>query len=525
LESARIGDVIYTASLRVTGDDGDFTVSPDAVIVEQWVREFRDPSATGATTTAPATLLMPFAAPFTELHSGYFAGNWVRRPVFTLPGRNSFLFPYANESTNGVVINSNQYIVYPHTIFEPAAAHLVRLQSTGFTNTGDSELILIEGWEPQTTDKFVFDGSIGGTVGSLFAGAPVLDRTSIPVIPPGMPPAIAAQVTQNWLAGNSFTSGLNANAIAEYLLTFGSELTSNLFIYHFGATAYETHNTADTNIPDIEAMGIFMMQVAGDGNNTNVVIDHRFQVHTSGIAAAGIPIAPTNPLLPTRSARVAANSNRLVFVLTPEDNPFVFSRTEIMMSEDAGNQNITSLVNPGNHLFHLHSTDQSGVRLQRNVVSFSATKALLAVTPAVDEMQVILTVQNAGDFPTEIVELFDRQTNTLHDLRADNAYNFVMLPNDDANRFEVRFVRQEITTGLDNNTTADWFVFSNNNYLTITGLDVSLLNEQMYIRNAAGMLYVQQTINQTPELRINIASLPTGVYMVSIQGRTVKFIK
>jgi hypothetical protein len=414
---------------------------------------------------------------------------------------------------------------------EPTRAHLIRLQRVGGT-TADVYHNL--GWtadDSHDRDKFVFNGtpfpSLGyQSDGPLFTGKDLLNRN----ISPGL------SYTQNWLVGNSFTSGISGQAIAEYLMTntwnSGVFFAPQIYIYHHGATDYETYSIWDyTNgvvpqdIPDIQAMGIFMIVAWRNNVADNVVIGPRFQVHTGGIPSANnIPIEPTNPLL--RSSR-HQSSNTLNFVLTPEDNPFVFSRTSIRLNENADlnsdGHNVHALRNVGNYLFHLYGTNLSREVLQQNVLPYTAPLAMLSVSPAAERMEVLLRVEGADNFATETVELYDRQTGQRQDLRTNNSYWFVMNPGDNADRFEVHFRR--ITTGDPDDIALPWQAYSFGGELIITDLSSSHQGAQVRIHNASGVLHIQQPIVNVPEERINIASLPTGVYLLSIEGRTVKFIK
>jgi len=513
---------IYTASLRVTGD----IISPSAVIVEKRVREFREPAANSG---LAATMLMPFAPPFMNMRAGYFAGNWIRRPLLD-GATNSFRFPYGNESENGVIINSNQYLISAGELMTPGTGHLIRLQRAGGTNQDVYGMLKITAGENHDIDKFVFNGtpfpSMGfQSDGGLFINQNLLNQT----VQTGLPQ------TQNWVVGNSFTSGLSGQGIAEYLMNSGLNAfyAPYIYIYHHGATAYETHPIWDygtlsvpQNIPDIQAMGVFM--IAAWRENTvpeNVVIGTRFQVHTGGIPA--VANAVVNPL--SRSARSGQNSV-LNFTLSPDcENTFVFSRTSVRLHENADvnadNLDVVALTNASNQMFHLYGTNRSRQILQQNALPFTAPLAMLSVSPAAESMSMLLTVEGAENFATEIVELYDRQTGQRQDLRANNSYWFVMNPNDSPDRFEVHFISR-VTTDLDNTTFAeDWQAFSFGGDLVITDLNASLLYSEARIHGISGVLHIQQPIANVPEERINISSLPAGVYLLSIGNRTVKFIR
>jgi len=539
----RDGDFIYTASLRVTGHNGIFTVSDSSVFVEQRVQEFRETGGGGE-----ATMLLPFASPFTNMRAGVFAGNWVRCPRFD-DAANSFRFPYGNEGPAGGKINSNQYIRDAVDPLIPAEAHLIRLRHIGGHY---DDLALTYGYHhPDGMPTFVFgtgnpwpgSGMEPQCDGTLVTGINLLANRSTKATTPN-------NFTQNWIVGNSFTSGLDGQAIAEYLMDAsavhsgpGAYFIPSLFIFPHGATSYETYNimpnsqnVIETAVSDIHAMGVFMIAAwSGDGTTNQIpnvipVIDHRFQIHTGGIPSqandVGRPLLDDGTIGP-RSSRAQSN-NVLNFVLTPEENPFVFSRTSIRLNENADlnsdNHNVHALRNASNRLFHLYGTNRSREILQQNVLPYTAPLAMLSVNPASESLAMVLRVEGADNFATDVVELYDRQTGYRQDLRANNSYWFVMNPGDDADRFEVHFARR-ITTDDPDDTVLPWQAYSFGGELIITDLSPSHQGAQARIHNASGVLHIQQPIVSVPEQRISIASLPAGVYLLSIEGRTVKFIK
>jgi len=547
-----VDQYIYTASLRVTpGPSGfsDFPVATDAVIVEQRVQEFRATGASGD--TGAATMLFPFASPFEDMRSGVFAGNWVRRPLID-EAANSFRFPYGNQSSanDAAVICRSQYVVDPLEELSSATAHLIRLRRLG-AHYNDGSIPLMPGADRDVVERATFVFGTGApwefmreedpnhSDGPLFVGRDLLEQRVVPNLPR----------TQNWLVGNSFTSGISGQAIADYLMTggLGAFFAPELFIFHHGATSYQTYpiwewdspgattGAVPQNIPDIQAMGIFMMAAWRDNTNSPYVnIGHRFQVHTAGIPSTANPGSGIQVLPPpverrtTRSLRSFDNST-LNFVLTPEENPFIFSRTSVRLNANADvnsdSHNVLALRNASNHLFHLYGTNLSREMLQQNVLPYTAPLAMLSVSPAAESMAVVLRVEGAENFATEVVELYDRQTGHRQDLRANNSYWFVMHPGDNADRFEVHFVSR-VSTDLVNNPFADdWQAFSFGGELVITDLSPSHHGAQMRIHNASGMLHIQQPVATVPEERINISSLPAGVYLLSIEGRTVKFIR
>ena len=565
LRSEVDGDVQWNASLRITnsvenGDEGinELTgndarfVAPDAVIVELYVYRFRETGALQPTTVAT---LMPFSPPYWEMRAGYFAGNWVRRPVFE-QNINSVRSPLGNRSHIDAqpaqsIIDKVVYARTPMgfqarqesfgfmlrplpeiTFHENGTrqAYLVQLLPQTYVGDETHLLYLTDGHHnDESINMFVFDGHPfpSSPIGrrpdrELFAGHPVLREAGT-----------INNSMQNLLAGNSFTAGLNTQDIAEYLAT--RENITEIWIFPHGETRYVEHPLTNLNIdvsfPDIQAMGVFMVRASGNTGG-DIVIGPRFQTHTGGIALKPITPAPA----PAAGLRSMQRSNSLTLALTPENNPLIFSRTEILFNENASidADNLDIAVTVGSSMFQLSGTNDAATRLQRNALPYTAEKALLRVeAPPVfknnvagSEMWVTLTALDVDNFAADMVLLYDRQTgHFIQDLRANNRYTFFLSPNDDPNRFEVRFTpRNDSTTDIDDVQVANWSVFNDRNELTVSGLSSSLIGETMRIFNAAGVLHIQQPISSTVE-HINIQNLPSGVYLITIQGRTERFVK
>lgn len=519
LASNIIGSTIYDASLRITGHEGSYSVEPGAIVLEKRIKEFRETSGGSA-----STILMPFAAPFTNMRSGYFAGNWVRRPLLDNT-MNSFYYPYANEDADGDdTIDKNQYIINPYEDLVASQAYLIRLQKAGGTlDDAYAGLGITSGENTHDKDKLIINGTpftiLGGRSEGkqLFAGDPVLSRTV----------QSGKSKTQNWVIGNSYTSALNGHGIAEYLMnSVASYFVTDMYIYHHGATAYETYSmwngsNIPSNIPDIHSMGIFMIAASANNNATeNITIGPEYQIHTGGISGSAVTVS--NPLIKSRKT----SENELTFVLTPVDNSFVFDRSTIVLSEKAepgaDSYDISKLLNPSNRLFQLYGNNNSNMALQQNALPYSAEKAFLSVSPAAEEMQCVLTVQNTGSFEKEFLELYDTKLKHWHDLKLDNTYSFVLSPGDNAERFEVHFTPRT-TTGLETNER--WYIYNTESILVAKNLDNSHEGKMVRIYNTAGILMLQSTISDSSEYRIDISNLPAGVYTFTLEEKTVKFLK
>ena len=578
--------MVFDASLRITGDNGDYTVDEWAVIVEKRVVEYRDSEALQAGAVA---MLMPFAAPFTAMRSGYFAGNWVRQPLLTLmpttqcPVYNSYYYPYGNmpSASNPAVIDHSQYVIDPNQKLIPGNPYLLRLMTAHpVDDTYGSYMVLnLTAGENHDLDKFIFNGTpyqnlVRATDGKLFAGTPILNQTV----------QINRNNSQNWVVGNSYTSGINGQAIADWIIDADAYYYSTIWTFQPGATKYEANPIWDydanapitAGIPDIHAMSVFM--IAATSKNTiaeNVKIGPEYQIHTGGIIAPGVHIPGGNNLiLPSpklsvigigggnnsrrvsetaqadlhlrnaaASGNTAASDNVLTLVLTPDDNPFVYSRTHIKLSatasETTSTGNVAAMPNPSRK-FSLTGYYQ-GTQLQVNALPFSAKSAALTLEPSPNYMPARITVFGAESMSTEIVWLHDKKegifinlkTNSSSQLKTasanltQNTYDFVLAPDDKPDRFEILFVADNlITTPVPETDLAEsWKIHKSDNELLIFDLNDALLNANARIFGVQGTKYIEQSIFTVPQQRVDISQLPKGVYLLQIDNKTVKFVK
>ena len=566
LQSEIVGGVQWNASLRITSNiaNGDVGinnqtgnaarfVAPDAVEVEFDVWDFREFNPILPCELNRSSLLIPFSPPYWHMRAGYFAGNWVRRPVFET-NRNSVNNLLGNRSASGLPIGQiapDQHVLrvdecmgfqayHPLLAFSmrdetnnlnfrqngTRQAYLMRLLPQGVLGDAPHSLNVTDGHHTESIRKFVFDGrpfpGSGITPHSnrqFFAGHPVLVQQSATI-------TTNFDGAQNWLAGNSFTSSLNTQAIATYLRDHSNVVllpAEPIWIFQHGETDYTRFGLNDANLPNIPAMGVFVIRAAGQPVGRNLVIGPEFQIHAIPTGAA--PFASDVAQSGLRSMQ---RSNSLTFALTPENNPAIFSRTEILFNENAslGADNLDIPAGrTGSSMFQLSGTNNSAERLQRNALPHTAEMALLRVEPAANDMWVTLTALDVDNFAANTVELYDRQTGQfIQNLRANNSYTFWLAQGDDPNRFEVRFAPRDGTTDIEDIHTANWSIFNNRSELTVSGLSHTLIGETMRIYNAAGVLHIQQPINGTVEY-INIQNLPAGVYLITIQGRTERFVK
>ncbi len=115
--------------------------------------------------------------------------------------------------------------------------------------------------------------------------------------------------------------------------------------------------------------------------------------------------------------------------------------------------------------------------------------------------------------------LRDNITGTYYDLRSEQAYNFTSDAGEFTERFDVVFLSEESSLSNEEFANDNTIVFVNNieDMLYVKGLTTQA--KQLTMTNMLGQVIktYNNVDNQTLENGINISSLSSGVYIVSIQ--------
>lgn len=115
-----------------------------------------------------------------------------------------------------------------------------------------------------------------------------------------------------------------------------------------------------------------------------------------------------------------------------------------------------------------------------------------------------------GLFANQVVYLEDKLTGIRHNLNENNTYNFSASPSDNANRFKLTFS----TLSIDNPATASSIsVYTHGETLYISGLEAKA---EISVVNLTGQVVLSSRTNGSGLHSVNAASLPKGVYVVSV---------
>jgi len=275
-------------------------------------------------------------------------------------------------------------------------------------------------------------------------------------------------------------------------------------------------------------MSVFMLIVTSANTNTSqaFTITPNMQVHGKGFANDG-----TGPFLsPAQSGTFSTSSTfnaYLTFRLTPEDNPYIYDQTRIVLQEGTPltlrDLAIEKPLNTTSDYFQLYSGNEIQP-LSKNVLPENISKTPLFVTPPKHTLSCRLTVSGLETLSAETLLLYDSKENTWTDLLLSEDYVFESEPQDDSDRFTVYF---KSPTGLDSVETAQISAFCKDGYLYLNGLTSTTLGSRLLIYNTAGLLLQETEIDSYPNYNTSV-SVPSGVYVARIMGEQptiIKFIK
>ena len=209
LRSDVVSSKSYDASLRVNkSGTSSALVDLGAVIVERDMTLYRPSNG--------STQLFGFATPYknTQL-SGYFAGNWVRRPLNDgTYGHTTLIYGNKDNSPADGIIDADQYVYLAAEKLVPAQAYLIKPRPNAYSYSdlqAESGLWYTGEQNPSLYDKgkYYFNGKVYTVTPyseQLFADD-LLFSSSI------ITPSLGSTV--NWLIGNSYTCPLPINLLAQ----------------------------------------------------------------------------------------------------------------------------------------------------------------------------------------------------------------------------------------------------------------------------------------------------------------------
>lgn len=516
LKSEEIGENIYDASLRITGTGiSSDLVEVGLVTVEREVGLYRD-------TVGSNTPLFPYASPFKDTQqSAYFAGNWVRKLIADENGHVSYVYGDKPSESNPAIIDYEQYIYDPYDVFKSGDGHLIRLREKDFPyqdliNSGGL------GWTSGTPDdynqnKFVFDGSPYGLPTyqeQLFAE----DSISRTVTTPN-------GKTVYWIFGNSYTAPINVQKLIDAMTASTNvNFSSKMYFYSAGSTTYQEYvvggslNAIDAPI-EIPSMGIVMLRV-----NPSTSAGASFAITKDMLAHGNTPHnklrAPAQIYYDEVQFRISLASNEALHDVTA-----IGIRENASFNRDG--QDLDKVLNNTGY-FQLYSVSDDNRNLSANAVPNETQPVKLAFITGSSDAQFNLQASRMESLTKgEGLWLEDLLTGTFTDLYANNGfYTFNTTPNDPANRFLVHFINP-VPTGIEEEEVANsgisgngLTVYSANDKLHIMRLTDAYMGAPIRLYDTQGRMLYSAQVTQTPYQSIDLSSLPDGVYVVKIDGKT-----
>lgn len=534
LRSDVVGANAYDASLRVTGAGASSSVVDlGAVVVERDMTVYRPNDGT--------TQLFGFATPFknTQL-SGYYAGNWVRRPLSTgTYGHTEYV--YGNKNLiKGTTIDPDQYVYLAAEKLVPAQAYLIKPRPKGF----DYSLLKVENglWytgEPQASaydkGKFYFNGKVYTVAAyseQLFADDNLYTNT----INTG---AGNLANTVNLLIGNSYTCPIPTNLLAQTMESSGLKFSPYIYVFPAGSTTYQPLSISGTgggivvsSVTEIPAMSIFMVRVSkGSVQNGTLTIGKTMQRHADVSHNNPQTVKSESGIQRIVNVEKEVNVlNQITLKVSPVGNDNIYDLAAIGLREDAVVENdsydmVKAYVNDDN-LFQLYTNTPKGTKLTANGLPLNTDTVKLSFEPSKNGGEYKLSTQYLESLQTEGLWLYDNKFQQWTDLKESKSYSFSSQPNDKSERFYIAFKapKLEPSVGLINSIS----LYYNEDQLHVRQLSKSDLGSKLTIYDPTGRLMSVLTIDNYPLMTVPVINYRPGVYLVQLKGEQsgiAKFIK
>ena len=513
LESDRYVDDVYDASLRITGEgNSDDLVDVGSVIVEREMSYYRSISGVDK--------LFGFATPFhnTQL-SGYFAGNWVRRPVADpVTGHTRYVF--GNEQDLSGKILPSQYIYNPEEKLKPGQAYLIKPRPEGFNYADlrvENGLSVTDG---DTTaydqNKFVFNGKVYALSGyeeQLFAQDTIFKSPSV----------TSTSSTINWLVGNSYTAPIGTKELIDAMGASPLKFSPYIWVYPAGSSTYQSYKITGTDniivqdLEEIPAMSVFMIRVLSGTSpgQFNITKDMQRHAKVTHSAPANAP-----SMLRSAKAKTTGISNQVLFKVTPSDNIWNYDLAAIGLRSGASlgsdSYDMTKIYSEAD-VFQIYSLSSTEAKLSANAVPLETPNVKLCFRPVKDTTEFQLEARHLETLNTEGLWLEDLVTRTITDMYEQPSYSFISIPDDIEERFIVHFVAPENTGLVDGELKSGIKAYMLNDNLIVKNLLVDDLGAVIHIYDASGRLLKLHTVNSYPAIAIPFKAM-SGVYMLQLRG-------
>ena len=531
------GTNAYDASLRITGAglSADL-VDLGAVVVERDMSIYRPDGSTSN--------LFGFATPFknTQL-SGYYAGNWVRRPLSNGDfGHTTYIYGNKDASPADNIIDKDQYVYLAAEKLVPAQAYLIKPRPKGFNyqTLRDENGLWYTADDPSLYDKSKFHFN-----GKVYAVAPYLEQLfADDVMYTNTISTPNLTFTANLLIGNSYTCPIPTNLLAQKMESYPNlKFYPYIYVYPAGASTYQPLAISGTgngivvaDVTEIPAMSVFMVRLSKENAQSGTFeITKDLQRHAD--------VAHNNPqtikasdgrmLVGASATSTAASTpvvkNQVTFKVTPTTNEHLYDMAAIGLREDAtlgtDNYDIAKAYINDRNLFQLYTRSSSGSKLSANGVPLATDTVMLDFEPNFEGGEYKLTANYAESLETEGVWILDNKIGKWVDIKTEKSYTFNASPNDKAERFYVLFKKPFMR---ETDTTNSLLVYYNNNNVLVRQLTKEDVGSTITLYDPQGRQLYAKQVDNYPDMTIPVNNLLPGVYMVQLKGEhtgIAKFIK
>jgi len=517
LRSDVIGANSFEASLRAsqTGLSANL-IDLGAVIVERDMTLYRP--------TDGSTQLFGFATPFknTQL-SGYYAGNWVRRPLNNgTYSHTNYIYGNKDSAPSDGIIDEDQYVYLAAEKLVPAQAYLIKprpkyfdytqLQATsGLWYTGEPNASLYDKGE------YYFNGKVYTVTPyseQLFADDVLFSSTIN---------TSNLTTTVNWLIGNSYTCPIPTRLLAQAMENSTLEFSPYIYVFPAGSTTFQACDISGTgdainvaNVSDISAMSVFMVRVARNkAQNGSLTIGKDLLRHAD--------VAHNNPQTVkgiNKTKSIVQTTNQVTFRVSPVGNENIFDVAAIGVRETASTSTDTydmskAYVNDDN-LFQLYTLSATQSKLSANGIPPTADSIILAFSPSKYGGNYNLSSKITQEFSKEGAWIYDTKTQQTIDMKDGSNYLFAALPTDSPERFLVTFKRPAPTEL--NNISMKLDMYYHNNKIHIKNLSPNDLGGNVTLIDMQGKKLQSMNINNYPEMIIDVKDILPGIYLIQLKG-------
>ncbi len=520
---------IYDASLRFPKRPGDAesvtTQSANApagkIIVERDIKGYRE-------NTSGKGIMFPFATPFYGTQrSGYFAGNWVRRPVADASHHTEYTYGDMPDPATGKIARE-QNITDPLETLKAGQAYLIKpLGMDEFddlvANYPEYALQITGAGAPIVEDyrktMFVFDGSVYQ-----------LDDTEEQLnLMPVFDAAVTGKAGQytRILIGNSYTSALDLKKISEYMINHSLVFSRYIGIFYPHLRTYVGYDVVQhiwgqetpaalTTEHTIPGMGVFMLVLDNVASSGTIKIDRSFLTHGNSAHNLRSTNGFRDEVLFTLESESFPEMKDLAAIGFRNGAKEEYDDLDMSKAKPAYKEASTIQYTP-----LLYTLSSDGKELASNSIPEGTSSVNLCIESTYTKAdRCTLYVSRQESLNTECLLLEDKAAKIFVDLKEYEYYDFTLYPGDGKDRFAVHF---SLPTNTGDINSQPLKMFHNKQFQTldITGLTEKDNSSALVITDTQGRILIKESLKDSHD----VSYLIEGVYIAKIIGERSVVLK